>query len=771
MKQHLLSRRLTLLGAGILAAGISLQAQVVTTFSFTGSVQSYTVPVGVTSLDIECWGAQGAGGNGGLGGYVKGTMTVTPGQVLNIYVGGQNGYNGGGNGHAAIARNGGGASDVRTTPYTLNDRVIVAGGGGGGGPTDVGIRNGGNGGGGTVGPNYAGGGGGQGYGGNGGNGGSTGGTGNTSCHSGGAGGGGFTSGGQPSCNTCYTSSCGQAGTFGQGGNSDTWENGICYTTYGGTNGGGGGYYGGGGSSVGNCGGGGGGGGSSYSGTLTSPIFTGGIRTGNGQVVITTATPSCVNPVFTANPASSTICAGMNAMYSVSTTGATAWQWEVNTGSGFVALTNNATYSGVTTQTLNITGVTTGMNGYQYRCVAADGACNTLSSSATLTVSAPVVTLASQTNNLCFNGSIGSASVNAAGGGVGPYTYDWAPGTPSGDGTTSITALTNGTWTCTVTDAAGCTSSTTVNITSPSQLLSSAVSGSIACNGGSTSVTVTANGGTSPYSGTGTFTATVGTYTYSVSDANGCMSTASVTVTEPAVLAATVSGTDPATCGGSNGSADLTVTGGTSAYSFAWSNAATTEDLNGVTSGSYNCTITDANGCTTNASVTLSDPALPTVTYSNAFSLICAADAPQTLTGGSPSGGTYSGPGVSAGMFDPATAGAGMHVITYTYTDGNNCSNMATDTVTVDVCTGIAGNNNMPSVSVQPNPNNGEFALTLNSASYADVYIYDATGKLIQTNRMQPGQRLDASLQESGIYLITLVNAEGFRTTQRVIVQK
>jgi hypothetical protein len=260
----------------------TLQSQ---TFSFTGSMQTFTVPAGVTSVTIETWGAQGNGGNGGLGGYVKGDLSVTPGQVLNIYVGGQNGFNGGGNGYAATQRNGGGASDVRVGGTGLNDRVIVAGAGGGGGPTDVGIRVGGHGGGGTVGANYAGGGGGEGYGANGGPGGVTGGTGNTSCHSGGAGGGGFTSGGDPSCNTCYSSTCGLPGTLGTGGHSDTWENGICFTTYGGTNGGGGGYYGGGGSSVGNCGGGGGGGGSSYSGSLTNTVFTGGVRLGNGQVII------------------------------------------------------------------------------------------------------------------------------------------------------------------------------------------------------------------------------------------------------------------------------------------------------------------------------------------------------------------------------------------------------------------------------------------------------------------------------------------------------
>ena len=90
------------------------------------------MPPGVNLITISASGAQGAGGAGGKGGKATGDLSVTPGQVLNIFVGGQNGYNGGGNGYAAVARNGGGASDVRMGGTALADRIIVGGGGGGG---------------------------------------------------------------------------------------------------------------------------------------------------------------------------------------------------------------------------------------------------------------------------------------------------------------------------------------------------------------------------------------------------------------------------------------------------------------------------------------------------------------------------------------------------------------------------------------------------------------------------------------------------------------
>lgn len=76
---------------------------------------------------------------------------------------------------------------------------------------------------------------------------------------------------------------------------------------------------------------------------------------------------------------------------------------------------------------------------------------------------------------------------------------------------------------------------------------------------------------------------------------------------------------------------------------------------------------------------------PTVTLAP-FTNVCLADPTFALTGGSPAGGTYSGPGVSAGMFNPATAGLGTHSILYSYTDGNGCSGQANASITVDACT-------------------------------------------------------------------------------------
>lgn len=118
-------------------------------YNYTGGVQTFIVPAGVTSLQLDVYGAQGRSNSentaaGGRGGRAQGTLAVTPGQIIRIYVGQgggvstAGGWNGGGNAGStpcSISRGGGGggASDIRVGGTGLNNRVIVAGGGGGAG--------------------------------------------------------------------------------------------------------------------------------------------------------------------------------------------------------------------------------------------------------------------------------------------------------------------------------------------------------------------------------------------------------------------------------------------------------------------------------------------------------------------------------------------------------------------------------------------------------------------------------------------------------------
>ena len=261
------------------------------TFTYSGSVQNWTVPAGVTSIMIEAYGAQGESGVGGivgiggLGAMASGELSVTPGEVLSIYVGGSDGFNGGGNPGVSgpnTSGHGGGASDVRVAPGTVNDRVLVAAGGGGGAGGPQGSC--------ASGP-----------GGNGGNGGdiSLGGSGITGsgCGPGGTGGIGATdtmggNGGTGNTNCGDTGGSGINGVLAIGGNGGDGKIGCSGFTGSGGGGGGGGFYAGGGGAGGAGGGGGawsgggGGGGTSYVGGVINGTATAGLRSGNGEITIT-----------------------------------------------------------------------------------------------------------------------------------------------------------------------------------------------------------------------------------------------------------------------------------------------------------------------------------------------------------------------------------------------------------------------------------------------------------------------------------------------------
>lgn len=126
-----------------------------TTFNYSGGVQTYTVPLGVTTLIVDVYGGQGrlntsGQGSGGLGGRVSATISVVGGEVLQVNVGGGGssgtggGFNGGGNAGvadcgSAAGGGGGGMSSIMRSPYTFNgtNALIVAGGGGGAGGTRI----------------------------------------------------------------------------------------------------------------------------------------------------------------------------------------------------------------------------------------------------------------------------------------------------------------------------------------------------------------------------------------------------------------------------------------------------------------------------------------------------------------------------------------------------------------------------------------------------------------------------------------------------------
>ncbi|MBV1923514.1 MAG: T9SS type A sorting domain-containing protein, partial [Flavobacteriaceae bacterium] len=160
---------------------------------------------------------------------------------------------------------------------------------------------------------------------------------------------------------------------------------------------------------------------------------------------------------------------------------------------------------------------------------------------------------------------------------------------------------------------------------------------------------------------------------------------------------------------------------------------------------------DAEGCENFATQNIEVNPLPTVTlapYADVFD----NDPPFTLTGGDPVGGEYSGPGVSGGIFDPAVAGVGIHIITYSYMDVNGCENFAMQTIEVIELIGVNDFENGINFILYPNPNNGLLNLELNSTIVNDfeVRIVNQIGAIIFMKQINVSDASEFAFDLSGL---------------------
>jgi hypothetical protein len=239
--------------------------------------------------------------------------------------------------------------------------------------------------------------------------------------------------------------------------------------------------------------------------------------------------------------------------------------------------------------------------------------NLCTSVANVTITEPTQLTANltKTNVSCNGGSNGAVDLTA-GGGTTAYSFLWSNGATTED----LSNVTAGAYTVTVTDANLCTVSASIAVTQPFALASAIVGTDVLCNGNATgAANLTVTNGTAPYTFIWSNGATTedltnivaGTYNVTITDNNSCTKTDNVTIAQPTVLTAGLTKTNVSCNGGSNGTVNLTAAGGTTAYTFLWSNGATTEDLSGVVAGAYTVTVTDAHLCTVSASITVTQP--------------------------------------------------------------------------------------------------------------------------------------------------------------------
>ncbi|MEP7171337.1 MAG: SprB repeat-containing protein, partial [Bacteroidota bacterium] len=266
---------------------------------------------------------------------------------------------------------------------------------------------------------------------------------------------------------------------------------------------------------------------------------------------------------------------------------------------------------------NLSNLSTGT--YSVTITDANGCINVASASVSQPSAALNGNASSTTNVSCFGGNNGGISLSVNGG-TAPYSYQWSNGSSS----QNISNISAGTYTATVTEVNGCTTIVSgIAINQPAIALNGNASSTtnVSCFGGNNGgISLAVNGGTAPYSynwSNGANTQNIGnlaagTYTVTVTDVNGCVTTVQgIAINEPAIaLNGNVSATTNVNCfGGNNGNINLNVNGGTAPYSYQWSNGQTTQNISNLAAGTYTVFVTDVNGCTTNLSgIAIIEPA-------------------------------------------------------------------------------------------------------------------------------------------------------------------
>ncbi|WP_304233702.1 hypothetical protein [Jiulongibacter sediminis] len=250
---------------------------------------------------------------------------------------------------------------------------------------------------------------------------------------------------------------------------------------------------------------------------------------------------------------------------------------------------------------------------------------------------------------------------------------------------------------------------------------------------------------------GATTAASGIYTLTATNLFGCAFTATVEViVDNPVLSTTQSNV---ICnGGSTGSINLTVSGPASSHSYSWSNGATTEDISGLTAGTYSVTVTSNNGCIATTSVTITEPAavVPSVTPTAALCNGANGSASLSAIGGNgsytftSSGGTVSG--------NTLTSPAGTYTITAT--DGNGCT--GTTSVTITEPAAVA-----PSASPTAALCNGaNGSASLSAIGGNGSYTFTSTGGTVSGNNLTA---------PAGTYTITATDGNGCTGTTTVTI--
>jgi hypothetical protein len=374
-------------------------------------------------------------------------------------------------------------------------------------------------------------------------------------------------------------------------------------------------------------------------------------------------------------------------------------------------------------------------------------------------SPPVISITS-TNVTCAGKANGKLIAEVSGG-TAPYGYSWSnyPGIPSD----TLSGLTAGTYTVTVHDSKGCSATAAVTITHPANLLVTVAETSANCGQANGTVAAIGSGGTPGYSYIwspgGAVTSTIanlsaGTYTVELSDNHGCTSTASGTVSSSSGSTAVVSSSMDVNCfGGTTGSATVSVTGGTSPFIYSWSNGASSTTASNLSAGAYTVTVSDMNGCTSSATIIITQPAA-LISSGTSTTAVCGqsnGSVSVNVTGGTP-GYSYSW---SSGVSTQTSTSLASGTYTVTLTDSKGCTASTSQTISNTGGAAIAVAFMAPACT---GGSNGSATVSGSGGTFPYTYEWNTGNNTGTTSGLTAGS-----------YSVSLTDANGCLSTSTVIV--
>ncbi|MBX7182597.1 MAG: choice-of-anchor L domain-containing protein [Bacteroidia bacterium] len=376
-------------------------------------------------------------------------------------------------------------------------------------------------------------------------------------------------------------------------------------------------------------------------------------------------------------------------------------------------------------------------------------------SASITITQPtqvVAGIASFTNVTCNSTNNGTASATASGG-IGPYDFLWS----GGQTTQSVNGLIPGSYTVTVTDFFGCSSTSNVTISNTPGISLSTNKTDVSCFGQSTgTASVNTLNGQAPFTyswsnGQLTSTATnlpAGVVTVTVTDAQTCSGSTSITIVQPPDLNVNITGTTNVSClGSSNGTAVSLASGGTSPYFYQWSNGQNTANANGLSAGSSTVVVTDNNGCMDSAFATIGTPTAVAGLVNVVSNASCNGAANGSLQ---------------------VTASGGNGGYTYLWSNGQTAAiatNLAVGSYTVEITDALGCSGSASGSITQPTPISIQFpyqlSVSCNGLSDGGISALAAGGNPPYSLLWGDGQTTDTALGlPAGTITLTVTDNNG-----------